>query len=728
MTAQGNAPIYYLKLEQTVYQKCLIDIIIELHKPHLLKYLQNHKTLDFGDVEKQKQTNIMSDDSMIEALIFNMRQIINHPTLLVDHYIPRNFLLLNSKENIITLSNKYHKVSEILDKLVEKDAKKTIIISVSNAKEMDLVESFLLGKTGLQYYRFSGSSLYYDNHGSFDFHKASHPENDHIVEFAQLPSEYNSSSSSTPPVESKKRKQKRAKKLVTSTKEKKKSGRPSNVERKARENVDAESGSGHNKRDREEYIPRLSKNSEKYIQMIQEKKNKKLNVYLILSSQLKYLVQFEDLRSDLIFSLDSHTTNFDDLSAILGHQVPIIKPLIVESLEHYESELLINPDVIYDNNQTLRNQKTDGKSETQQKVEFNRLLAFLSVAAWPDVKMKLPSNISPVSNDFIEWLINPTEIKFPYSRTIATELPHILDKDLIDKVINTLDNFQEDNTLQGGKIDRYKFFNVNHDIKDEVKLEHDSKRVRANPKNENVPDSLNYAQYQLCLTKLINDSFIDTQEWITTIESKLQFVHLDETERQFIIDKGNAECGELYKKDRDLDVTIEGRSKMKEKLVSEFEKVDSVRKMLNDRFQRYKALTTDDKDKKKQNDEIKTLQEKLIALKATMVDAENNSDTIRKKYQEKSSEAAELSAYVQNIEETSKFLKNESKGVFRSIQLQSIKEQQMFIDKKIKEHTNNCNMWSGYLETLHGELEKRSSATLSTGLRIPRSSRNNTPY
>lgn len=733
MSEHKNKLIYYLPLEQTVYQKCLIDIILELHRPHLLKYLECHKNLEFDTLSNNGQGDEMSNESMMEAFIFNITQIINHPTLLVDHYIPRNLLLLNSKENVITLSNKYSKVSEILDKLVERDVKKTIIISVSNAKEMDLVESFLLGKCGLQYYRFSGSSLYYDNHGSFDFHKATNTEVLKSDDVAPNASEYASSSSSTPPpTEPKKRRQGRSKKATptTTTKEKKKSGRPSNAEKKNRESVEAElnATTNSNKRDREEYIPRVSKNSEKYLQMIQERKNKRLNVYLILSSQLKYLVQFEDLRSDLIISLDSQTNNYDDLSSIIGHQVPIIKPVIVESLEHYEAELRTDSGVIYDDNQTLRNQRNINKDKSHKKVEFNRLLSLLTVAAWPNVKMNLPSELSPISNDFIDWLINPMELKYPYSQTIETQLPLILNKKLITQVSNTLSNLSENNVLQKAKIEQYAFFNSKYDIKEESNVNHENKRLKTSPKHEDIPDTFNYSQYQLYLTKLINDSYVSMQGWITNTESKLRFVHLDETERQYVIDKGNADSGEYYKKDRDLSVLIEGRTKMKEKLAAEFSKIDTIRKDLKVRLDGYQDLNGTSFSMNKQEEEIAQLRRRLDELKLDLSKADNETNDIRKLYQEKSSTAAELSAYAKSLEETEKELKGKSAGVFRNIQLQGIEEKQDFVDKKIREHSNNIKMWKGFLESLRTQVEKRSSTAAVSGSRIARSSRNNTPY
>jgi hypothetical protein len=828
MSVQGKAPVYYLPLEQTVYQKCLIDIIIQLHKPHIYAYLEkltkglenneqqeDNKTFDeiYNNNQQDHDNSIMSSDAMIETFIFNIKQITNHPTLLVDHYIPRNLLLLNSKENIINLSNKYHQISEILDKLVERDVTKTIIINVSNAKEMDLIESFLLGKCGIQYYRFSGSSLFYDNHGSFDFHKD--------LEMKNSTNNLNNIDVSLNPVtQSKKRKNGRGKKINNSTnvnnnvnsannldndsnqnfinttttttttttntnnnnnnntttnsssstnsgsnnnnnngnssKKKKKTGRPSSAEKRAREqqaqvstaisgvtssdqNFESDQNSNHKlQRDREEYIPKISKNNNEFYEKLLEKKSKKLNVYLILSSQLKYLLQFEDLKSDLILSLDSGFIDFEDLSNILDHKVPILKPIIVESLEHYEWELDNNKEnIIYDVNQPIKRQRKQHQNNlNNDKSEFNRLLALLSIAAWPNVGVQLTSNINPLSDDIIDWLIDPKNKSYPYSQTINTQLPHILDTSLINKVMKILNSsFELSNTLGVLKLNEYEFFNSNlninkKEIENEIKIKHDNKRIKLDLKNDDddqIPIKFNYSLYQFHLTKLINDTLQRMQSWIMKTDEQLSFVHLDETERQYMIDKGNLECGELFKKDRDLGVQLEARNKIKGKLNDEVNKFEFELKDLKERYEIYLKLDKDDKKFEKQDDEIFNLKEKLKNLKMNIDQVGEDSNKIRSIYQEKSSQAAELSAVVKNLENDGKKLQEESEGVFKQIHIKSILEKQEFVDKRIKELSNNCSMWNGYLEILNNEVEKRGN-TVSTGSRAVRSSRNNTPY
>lgn len=774
-------PVYFLPIGQSVYQKSLIDILVQLHKTHILSYLD---TLSKGEGFENGVTNQvkledtdqdgdikigddkkMDDDSMINAFIFNVKQVINHPTLLVDHYIPRNLLLLNSKENVLGLSYKYHYVSEILDSLITKDVRKTIVICGSNSKELDLIESFLLGKSGLQYYRFSGSSLYYDNHGSFDFNKEENTESE------------NSSSRSTPsPIINissnniKKKYSGRSKKISnifesgssspeknngnsnsnSSNKKKKKTGRPPSAEKQLlQQQLDEQREREHN----EEYIPKLSKNNEDFIKLQNEKKNKKLNVYLILSSQLKYLLNFEDLKSDLIITLDSNFIDFNDITKNLNNKIPIIKPIIIESLEHYEWELKydLNLDLsLFDNNEykgfqnqknkrntrlNEQNQIKDKEANDISKEDFNKLLILLSIGSLNNVKVDLPSTMPPVSNKVIDWLIDPVNNTYPYESNIETKLPHLINKDIIEIIKNKLNfKYTLNNTLDIEEINKYKFFNneKNDQINKNLNNEHNNKKIKYNNDNEEffneyIPKYFSYQEYQSKLTILIMKMLEEMNKWMNETTYLLNWIHLDETERQNVLDSGNEKCGELFKKNRDLKVLIEGRNKVKERNNIEFNKLKDTNEKLNKRLAQYK----DDKVeiKSESNNKSEELLKKVEKLKEDIEKNEQESSLIRNEYQEMSNKAAELSLVVKKIDEINKQLENDSKGIFNDIHLNSIKEKKQYYEDKIQKMKNDESVWKGYLQILNNELEKRNSTVSNNeNIRTNGRSRHNTPY
>lgn len=759
--------VYYLPLQYTIYQKCLVDVLIQLHRSNIKAYLKRQEG-EVDDEEMDDDAKTMSNESMFEAFIFNYKQITNHPSLLVDYYIPRDLLLLNTKENIVGLSNKYRQVSEILDRLVEKDARKTIVLSVSDAKEMDLVESFLLGKFGLQYYRFSGSSLYYDNHGSFDFHQSS-KTNDQVsseVRKAQNPQDID---------EQKRRKPGRQKKshgsaATSSSNEnnngngsgpndgqqrRKKSGRPSTAEKRAREqraqmsaalandgtvngSVESDLSAGNNRREnKEEYIPKLSKNNREFCERLLEKKNKKLNVYLILSSQLKYLLQFEDLKSDLIISLDSKYTDFEEVSKILNYEIPILKPIVVESLEHYEYQMneTMNS-IIFDDKKPLKRQQrlmnSKSNEDMRDSFDFRRLLVMLSLAAWSGISVYSAESDSPVSNSLIDWLIDPSNKEYPYPQTLETRIPLIYNQSLIDNVRDTLEAKYDLATNLGVKnLDNYVFFNEKLDNRAPEKTEHNDKKIKLNPEHCEVPERLSYSQYQFYLRELIKETLRQMDEWMEKSGDILHFVHLDETERQYIMDCGNADCGELFKKNRDLKVVVEAREKVLARMDQELEKVFQLNEMLKSRFQEYSELKSGEiSDKKtKQNNEMEKLKLRLEELKMSISRAEAESNGVRSKYQETSTKAAESSMLLKKYESLGKLLQEESKGVFRKVQLKCVKDQQAYVTKKIETLTNDQRTWRGYLEILNREFEKRSNGVhQGNATRSGRNARTQTPY
>ena len=642
-----KVPVHYLPLHETIYQKRLKEILIQLHKNHLLSYLKDLK-ISPNDIDKEADGEIkkeigndgssgqMSDNSIFEAFNFNCKQILHHPTLLVDHYIPKNLLLLNSKENIISLSNKYLQISNILDGLVEKKVKKTIIISVSNAKEMDLIESVLIGKNGLQYYRFSGSSLYYDNHGSFDFHWNSKNEtigeNIKIEEISTVKRKTNGRTKKSP-VENT---------AQEDTKRKKKMGRPSSAEKRAREqnaqinaaiaaresssvSEDTEKYKGRD--ETEEYIPKISKNNKQFTEILEEKESKRINIYLILSSQLKYLLQFEDLQSDLVISLDCKTNESEELSSIVKNKIHVLKPIIIESLEHYEWEMV------------------------QEKEEHSsRLLTLLSIASNEEEKAKKDE---VDDNKMIEWIIDPINHEYPYNEKIKSKYRPVFDESLILRVKDTLESRPDGN-----------------------------KRIKLS--GEGIPKVFTYQKYQYYLTNLINENIRGMNIWIDNSENELKDVHLKETNREDIIDVGNYEIGEIFKKNRDIKVKIELRSKVKERNESEYQKLVEVRDVL----------------KKGSNEDIESLKEQISSLKMEIEASEKESGVIRAEYQEKSTLAVEKTRELKSIEILNKQLIEDSKGIFHQMRLKSIRDEQAFINRRLRELANDKKSWEGIIQVL----------------------------
>ncbi|GMF49976.1 unnamed protein product [[Candida] boidinii] len=188
----NNENVYDIPISLTKYQRELIEILLQLHRPSLFKYIDNILNNNTNGTTKSEFSNDssvssenLSDESLRELLLSNIYQITTHSSLLVNHYMPNKMLLMDTKETLNNGSSKFGKLNEIINGLIRMTdftdiEGKNIIITASTSKELDLIESTLLGKE-LQYYRFSGSSIYYQNHGTFNYVNNGLKQNENTV-------------------------------------------------------------------------------------------------------------------------------------------------------------------------------------------------------------------------------------------------------------------------------------------------------------------------------------------------------------------------------------------------------------------------------------------------------------------------------------------------------------------------------------------------------------------
>ncbi|KAL3231176.1 HDA1 complex subunit 2 [Nakaseomyces bracarensis] len=170
--------IYYLPIGLTTSQIDLIEVLLSIHAHSLqlecekrylgVKEESNNDAIKVDDASKTSINGgkypIIPQKRMTYMLDANVRAIANHPSLLVDHYIPRQFLRMEPTEISINSSDKFQKLNTILSLLIQRDRKqfprplKVCLISHS-IKELDLIEGLVLGKY-FKIKRFSGTPLY----------------------------------------------------------------------------------------------------------------------------------------------------------------------------------------------------------------------------------------------------------------------------------------------------------------------------------------------------------------------------------------------------------------------------------------------------------------------------------------------------------------------------------------------------------------------------------------
>ncbi|KAG0657789.1 hypothetical protein C6P45_002338 [Maudiozyma exigua] len=153
--------VHYLPVSLTNFQKDLIEILVSLHAASF------HDELEGKEPSNGTTVNgfpALSPRQLTYMFNTHVRAVANHPCLLVDHYMPRQFLRMEPTERLISSSDKFIILRELLHCLsnmknpITGDLLRIAIISHS-VKELDLLESITLGKQ-FKLKRLSGTALY----------------------------------------------------------------------------------------------------------------------------------------------------------------------------------------------------------------------------------------------------------------------------------------------------------------------------------------------------------------------------------------------------------------------------------------------------------------------------------------------------------------------------------------------------------------------------------------
>ena len=166
--------VHYLPVSLTNFQKDLIEILVSLHAASF------HDELEGKEPQSGTTVNgfpALSSRQLTYMFNTHVRAVANHPCLLVDHYMPRQFLRMEPTERLISSSDKFLILQELLHCLsnmknpITGDLLRIAIISHS-VKELDLLESIILGKQ-FKLKRLSGTALYAE-HNDFKKDMAMH--------------------------------------------------------------------------------------------------------------------------------------------------------------------------------------------------------------------------------------------------------------------------------------------------------------------------------------------------------------------------------------------------------------------------------------------------------------------------------------------------------------------------------------------------------------------------
>lgn len=684
-----NTPeVHILPLGYTQQQRSLLDMLGRLHAAHVLNGLSTEPILPMEDE--------MSDSSLYDAFVDNCRQIINHPAMLVDHYMPKNLLLLNTKQAIVRQSEKYHYINELLDELARGTTAKTVVISVTNSREMDLLEAILLGKVGIQYYRFSGSSLYYEKNGMFELNGDSSEKSTPVV--AAPPQKTRPRQTVTPaPTRGRGRGRPRGgrggrvgRPPLNRVTQLHSSDGNSSGDNGTSQSPQVSSGPTTTTKMREEYTQKVSKNNAQF-----EKKTAKVNlkVYLILSQQLKYLPKLEELKLDLLISLDSNCTNFDAVANTMG-KTPILKPLVLNSIEHFEWK--------------LRNLGLEGE-------EFHRFLTYLTLASFKETKVNdTPSfeEFTPLNVEVAKWILNGCVKKeYPYANNYDTCIPLKLDEELITMVREITTNYKPiGDVMTSVGSPKFTFFQKREEGDIEMTIEvkqedvlngvRSDKKVKLNPGPiVDFPSHFTYREYQSTMASQLVQMMKLMKDWMVHGKRVLDEMHLSESMRQEELDGIVVEKGELYKRERDLGVVIDSRGKVSLKSKLELERVSKLLEAVKRRVEGVENGVTGEVGEGN-GDNMDSLAQRIAKLEGELSEVEKGNEQLRLHYQQVSTTAADKSSGEKGMKVVVDGLEKQSSGEFIKLKEGAFRErrERMERDLAVKKRENEHRR--KYLELL----------------------------
>ncbi|KAI5952900.1 HDA2 [Candida jiufengensis] len=170
--------VYYIPTKLTRIQLSLIEILLHLFSETLIDQFKLKKkktsidsllevsnlqtTLEPSSLDHSNNSNDLNLNYELISICFNKLNLINnHPSLLVDHFIPKKLLLSETNEMKISMSGKFELFNRIIDSLIELNLTKyySILVVSKNNKELELIEGMILGKN-ISYKNSSTLKLY----------------------------------------------------------------------------------------------------------------------------------------------------------------------------------------------------------------------------------------------------------------------------------------------------------------------------------------------------------------------------------------------------------------------------------------------------------------------------------------------------------------------------------------------------------------------------------------
>lgn len=657
--------VFTIPIGLTEFQKDLIEILLSIHHQPLLKelgLLPNHAdNTDDNDVAAHMQSKesihypTFTTRQMMYLLDTHIRAVANHPCLLVDHYMPRQFLKMEPKQRLINPSNKFNILQHLLFQLTTyrvDDAPLSIVLVAHSMKELDLIEGLVLGQDFILK-RLSGTTLYDE--------KNVYPHHDGMASPA--------TSSVSPPTASIPLNEQSSNAVTTASSSSSSSSTSPNSD-PDHINSNMNKYTGYSKDD---YHYNIAKKKRKLNKPSNKARHQNKN-WLFLTTT-KHLVHDEGLlhryNTNLIIAFDPLID--DNMSCLsvpsvqssikpsknrtMG-KIPIIKLLVKDSPDHYiiDQSLVHEQDVEreYSNikNSLLHfftNRTTITDHQHKPNIDFNEIIT-------QALKSVNDPTITPTS-----LTMTPSGIdKMTKSQLSSFFQPHFMK------------NYEDTKSL-----------NISH-------------------------HSFNLKNYQ---SELMQKTLTRLHEITNKCESNDTILiekRLIETERQNQLDSLKADIGTKFKSFQEKEKLQLESDKSLERVTTENDKAKSIYNKLKSKCLEMDNLVNDLTDKETVMAKIKEFDSKVITLESQLDKLLKSNkertaieDKLRSKYQLESTKAANKSLELKNWEKSKEFLqKRKQDPQWAELALQSAVSQQADLEMQLKQYKNSNIFIKGYINRM----------------------------
>lgn len=156
--------LFYLPTLLCPIQKELSALLVLIFTNKLLeeRRAQRLRTSINVLLESSDDLNSQAVFEVVTLIFEQLRVISRHPALLVDHFIPKKFLLLQTNERMVNLSGNFQLFNRLVDAVVTKKEPFVLLVVAADIKEIELVEGLIIGKN-LSYRNMCSSKLYEDD-------------------------------------------------------------------------------------------------------------------------------------------------------------------------------------------------------------------------------------------------------------------------------------------------------------------------------------------------------------------------------------------------------------------------------------------------------------------------------------------------------------------------------------------------------------------------------------